>query len=158
MLTKIKLALLIAAPLVAGATTYAAAQGAQSVQSDDPTPADILQKFDTNKDGKLDAAERAQMKAAFEAKRAERHREALAKYDVNKDGTLDDAERKTMREAELSRQFQAMDKNGDGKLTLDEYKAGSEANGFHRHGRHGHGHGRSQGSGKVGATKVTAPS
>jgi len=145
MLTKIKLALLIAAPLVAGATTYAAAHG------DDATRQDMLQKFDTNKDGKLDDAERAQMKAAFEAKRAERHKEALAKFDANKDGKLDEAERKTMREARLAEQFQTMDKNGDGKLTLDEFTAGAEAKGFHRHGRHGHGrsHG-GQGGGQNG--------
>ena len=140
MLTKLKLALLIAAPLVAGATTYAAAQG-----DDAPRP-DVLQKYDTNKDGKLDDAERAHMKAAFEAKRAERHKEALAKFDANKDGTLDDAERKAMREARLAEQFQTMDTNGDGKLTLDEFKAGAEAKGLHDHFRHGrHGHGRHHG-------------
>ena len=132
MLTKLKLALFVAAPLVAGAATYAAAQG------DGPARADILQKFDANKDGKLDDSERAQMKAAFEAKRAERHKAALAKFDANKDGKLDATERKTMQDTRLAEQFQKMDTNGDGKLTLDEFKAGSEAEGF-RHGRHGHG-------------------
>ncbi|HEU4733252.1 MAG TPA: EF-hand domain-containing protein, partial [Kofleriaceae bacterium] len=83
---------------------------------------------------KLDDAERAQMKAAFEARRAERHREALAKYDRDKDGKLDDAERKAMRDDKLAARFKAMDTNGDGKLTLDEFKAGA---GLH-HGRHGH--------------------
>jgi len=144
MLTKLKLALLIAAPLVAGATTYAAAQG-----DDAPRP-DVLQKYDTNKDGKLDDAERAQMKAAFEAKRAERHKAALAKFDANKDGKLDATERKTMQDTRLAEQFQKMDTNGDGKLTLDEFKAGSEAEGF-RHGRHGHGlRHRGQGGGPRG--------
>ena len=135
MLTKLKLALLIAAPLVAGATTYAVAQG------DGPTRKELIQKFDKNGDGKLDDAERAQMKAAFEAKRAEHHKEMLAKYDTNKDGKLDAAEKKVMRDAKLTERFQAMDKDGDGKLTLDEFKAGAGAKqGFHRHGRHGHGH------------------
>jgi hypothetical protein len=42
-----------------------------------------------------------------------------------------------------------MDKNGDGTLTLDEFKAGAGARGgFRRHGRHGrHGHGRPPGAG-----------
>lgn len=135
MLTKLKLALLIAAPLVAGATTYAVAQG------DGPTRKELIQKFDQNGDGKLDDAERAQMKAAFAAKRAEYQKEMLAKYDTNKDGKLDDAERKVMRDERLTERFQAMDKDGDGKLTLEEWKTGAGAkHGFHRHGRHGHGH------------------
>ena len=71
MLNKLKLSLLVAAPLVAGATTYAVAQG------DAPTRKDMIQKFDKNGDGTLDAAERAERKAAFEAKRAERHQEML---------------------------------------------------------------------------------
>jgi len=150
MLTKLKLALLIAAPLVAGATSYAVAQG------DAPNRKELIQKFDQNGDGKLDAAERAQMKAAFEATRAEHHKEMLAKYDTNKDGKLDAAERKVMRDERLTQRFQAMDKDGDGKLTLGEFKAGAGAKqGFHRHGRHGHGHGHravtSGGSGTAGS-------
>ena len=135
MLTKLKLALLIAAPL-AGAATYAAAQNAAS---DPPARHELLGKFDKNGDGKLDDAERAQMKAAFEAKRAERKKENLAKYDTNQDGQLDAAERQAMRDAKVTEKFQAMDKNGDGKLTLDEFKAGAGKAGLHRHGRHGHG-------------------
>ena len=134
MLTRWKLALLIAAPLVAGATTYAAAQ------ADEPARKDRIQKFDANGDGKLDDAERAQMKAAFEARRAERHKAALARYDANKDGQLDDAERKAMHDDKLAERFHAMDKNGDGAVTLDEFKAGAgNKAGFHHHGRHGHG-------------------
>jgi Ca2+-binding EF-hand superfamily protein len=140
MLTKLKLALLIAAPLVAGATTYAVAG------DDAPARKDVIEKFDKNGDGKLDDAERAQRKAAFEARHAERRKEVLARYDANKDGTLDDAERKAMRDDKLAQRFQAMDKDGDGKLTLGEFQAGAGTKGgFHRHGRHGHG--RSHGAG-----------
>jgi hypothetical protein len=140
MLTKLKLAVLVTAPLVAGATSYALADG------DGPARKEMIQKFDKNADGKLDDAERADMKAAFEARRAEHHKDMLAKYDANHDGKLDDAERAAMRDARLTERFRAMDQNGDGKVTLDEFKAAAPAkDGFHRHGRRGHG--RSHGAG-----------
>jgi len=85
------------------------------------------------------------MKAAFAAKRAERHKQMLARFDANGDGTLDAAERAQMkaalaaeRDAKLTERFQAMDKNGDGQLSLDEFKAGARA-AHHRHGRRGPG-------------------
>lgn len=141
MLTKLKLALLISAPLVAGATSLAVAQG------NDAPHQKMIEKFDLDHDGKLDDAERAQMKAAFEAKRAARKAENLARFDLNKDGQLDDSERAAMRDATLSDRFKAMDTNGDGKLSIDEFKAGAARGGFHheRHGRHGHG--RTRGAG-----------
>ncbi len=47
------------------------------------------EQYDLNKDGKLDALERAAMKADRAAKR---HTRQLAKYDANKNGQLDPAE------------------------------------------------------------------
>ena len=138
MLTKLKLALFVSAPLVAGATTYAVAGGHSADHEA------MKQKFDQNADGQLDDAERAQMKAAFEARRAERRAAMLAKFDRNHDGTLDDAERAAMRDAKLAERFARLDANGDGKISLDEFKAGAAKGGFH-HGRHGHG--RSRGAG-----------
>lgn len=133
MWTKLKLALLISAPLAAGATTYAAAQG------DAPAHAGWRQTFDANGDGTLDDAERAQRKAAFAARRAEHRQAMLARYDANHDGALDQAEHQAMRDDKLARRFQAMDKDGDGRLSLDEFKAGAARPGLHRHGRRGHG-------------------
>jgi hypothetical protein len=132
MLTHLKLALLISAPLVAGAATYAVAGGHGS------TRADRIQKFDHDASGTLDDAERAEMKAAFRAKRAERRAARLARFDADRDGTLDDAERAAMRETKLAERFAALDANGDGAISFDELKAGSGKRGFHRHGR-GHG-------------------
>jgi hypothetical protein len=135
MFTKLKLALMISAPLVAGASAVALAQGQGHAK--------MVQKFDANGDGQLDDAERAQMKQAFEEKRAARKAEALAKFDANRDGQLDAGEKLAMRDARLTERFTKLDANGDGKISLDEFKAGADK-GMH-HGRHGHGRHRGAG-------------
>jgi hypothetical protein len=134
MWNKLKLALLISAPL-AGATAFALADNApakdpavqKKVEITDPKLGKTGPKLD-NGDAKLDAK-------LDDAKRDERHKAMLARFDANKDGKLDDAERATMRDALATERFRALDKNGDGALSLEEFKAGAAQ---HRHGRNGH--------------------
>ena len=102
-------------------------------------PPELLQKYDTNKNGKLDDTERAAMRADREKLRAEK----LAQFDKNKDGTLDDTERKAMRDSMLAERFKQLDKDGNGQLSLAEFQAGMDHGGHMGwgggHGRHGGG-------------------
>ncbi len=59
----------------------------------------LLERFDTDGDGKLDETERA---AAREA-RQEFHKKVLEKFDTDGDGKLDEAEREAAREARRER-------------------------------------------------------
>ena len=54
---------------------------------------EILDKYDKNHDGVLDADERA----AYDKDRAARKAERLQKYDKNHDGKLDESEKTAMR-------------------------------------------------------------
>ena len=133
MFTKMKLAVLLCGSLVATGVGVAAAQGFGG--GNGGGKAALLEKYDTNKDGKLDDQERAAMRADFKAKREARHEKMLAKYDTNKDGKLDPQERAVMRDERATAAFQKMDKDGNGSISLDEFK---QARGqFMRHHRGG---------------------
>jgi Ca2+-binding EF-hand superfamily protein len=108
MLTKMKLALAIAAPLVAGAATYAAA----------------------------DSGSAAPTAAATQSQREAHHQAMLAKYDTNHDGKLDANERAVMRDDKLTARFQKLDTNHDGMVTLDEFKANAKLGHHGRHMHH----------------------
>lgn len=81
---------------------------------------EALAKYDTNKDGMLDDAEKAAMKAAAVAKGKATKEANLAKYDANKDGKLDEAEKAAMKAG----QDAAMDAR---KAERDAKKAEREA-------------------------------
>ncbi len=80
-------------------------------------PAEVMQKFDANSDGKLDHDERTQM---HEARKAE----MLAKHDANKDGQLGDEERQALWTDKKQEHFLRMDADGNGSITAQEAEAG----------------------------------
>jgi hypothetical protein len=135
MFTKLKLALATTAVLVGGVAGFAAAEGRHDRQG-------MKEKFDTNQDGKIDDAERGPMKDAMKAMHAQKKAEMLAKFDANKDGKLDDTEKDAMKAERAALQFSHLDKDGDGKLSLDEFKAAK-----HHQGRGGRGGFRGHGGG-----------
>jgi len=130
MLTKMKIALAVCGSLVAGGVGIAAAQG---FGGNGGGRAAVLQKYDTNGDGKLDDQERAAMRADFQAKRQVMKAKMLATYDVNHDGKLEPNERVAMREDRAEKAFKRLDTNGDGQLSFDEFKQAR------RFGARGHG-------------------
>jgi hypothetical protein len=86
----------------------------------------IMEKFDANKDGKLDETEKTAAKAAREKHKQEK----LAKYDTNHDGQLDDAEKTAMkadRKAKWAEKKKQFDSNSDGKLDETERDAMKKA-------------------------------
>lgn len=75
----------------------------------------MMDRYDTNKDGAISQDE-------INANRTSWHTE----FDANKDGNLDLKEFQQLwlkaRNEEMVREFQRFDRDGDGKVTLDEYK------------------------------------
>ena len=99
-----------------------------------------------NKDGYIDATDRAAMKKQFEAKRAQMQQQHFAEVDSNKDGKISKAEMQsfhTRKQAEraqkqASRQdemFARMDTNKDGSISMEEMKA-AHMGGKGRMGKH----------------------
>ena len=85
---------------------------------------EILKKFDKDGDGKLNEAERAEAKKAWEAKQAE----TLKKFDADGDGKLNAKERKAAHAARRQEMIlKKFDKDGDGKLNAEEQKAADAA-------------------------------
>jgi Ca2+-binding EF-hand superfamily protein len=117
MTKKLKLLIASTALAVGGLSGFAFAKGNMGPKKE------MIEKFDVNKDGKLDDAEKAKLREAKHAMFAQKKAEKLAKFDANKDGTLDDAERVAMHDARVAARFARIDVNNDGAITLDEMKA-----------------------------------
>lgn len=139
MLTKMKIALALGGSLLVGGVGLAAAHPFGQGK------AEVIQKYDTNGDGKLDDQEKAALRADMKAKHEARRAEMLAKYDTNKDGKLDDQERAVMRAERAEEVFKKLDTDGNGQISLQEFKAGQQS--FARHhggGMRHHGFGKGQ--------------
>ena len=130
MTKKLKLLIASTALAVGGLSGFAFAKGHMGPKKE--MPKEMIEKFDVNKDGKLDDAEKAKLREAKHALFAQRKAEKLAKFDANKDGTLDDAERVAMHDERVAKRFAMLDANKDGAITLDEMKAAKP------HGKRGH--------------------
>jgi hypothetical protein len=124
---KLKLVIVTAALAIGGISGVALARGHHGGGGKA-----MVEKFDVNKDGKLDDAEKAQLKSAFAAKKAEK----LARFDANKDGQLDEAERQVMHEERVAKRFAMLDTNKDGAITLEEMKAAKPHGGMRGHRGH----------------------
>ena len=73
--------------------------------------AKFMEKFDTDKDGKISDAEKEAIKAQFEAKKAEMKAKFMEKFDTNKDGQLSDEE-KAAAKAEFKKNAPKFRKHG----------------------------------------------
>jgi Ca2+-binding EF-hand superfamily protein len=130
MMTKMKIALALCGSLLVGGV--AMANGSRG-DHDGHRKADMLQKYDTNKDGSLDATEKAALRADFKAKHAEMKAKRIAQFDSNKDGKLDDNERVAAKKARTAEMFKRLDLDGNGSITLAELE---QAKPMGRHGGH----------------------
>ncbi|MEZ4361993.1 MAG: EF-hand domain-containing protein [Kofleriaceae bacterium] len=92
-------------------------------------------EVDYNHDGQLDETERAALHEKMRERAQQRRAEMLGKFDANRDGKLDDAERGRMHDQMARERFQKLDRDGNGVVTFEEFKAGAKD----RHARMGHG-------------------
>jgi Ca2+-binding EF-hand superfamily protein len=93
-------------------------------------PPALLEKFDTDKHGKLSDDERKAMREEMKAQQEKRQAAMLEKYDADKDGKLSDAEKATMKadmEAKRAAILEKYDADKDGKLSPAEIKTARDA-------------------------------
>jgi Ca2+-binding EF-hand superfamily protein len=126
-------------PMFLAATQFVMSAGAAETGTEAARDAEIIKRYDTNKDGKLDEAEVAavkeQMLMAGQEKREERHervQEWIKEFDKNGDGKLDEAEKAVMETTVRARMekrplaMKRLDTDGDGKLSDAEWAAGRD--------------------------------
>ena len=110
------------------ATEAQRAEWAQRAEEARKQQAELVAKYDADKNGKIDEQER---KAMFDGLRAEQQKRELDQWDANKDGKIDDSERAAQRQAWQKQAEEAAqkwlvrrhDKDGDGKLNAEEQAA-----------------------------------
>jgi Ca2+-binding EF-hand superfamily protein len=123
---------LVTLALVLGISTFSVAAPAGGAKGKPPgghpLPPELLAQFDTNRDGRLSDSEKAAMKVAMDAKRAE----LIAKYDADGDGVLNATERaaadaamQAARLEEMKAKFTTLDADTSGGLSLAEFAAGA---------------------------------
>lgn len=131
---------LLALLLTSGLATATAFAGPNSAKASHPHKKDILQKYDTNNDGALDATEKAALRAdratyrkARKANKAHRRAAMLQRFDADANGVLDAGEKRTAIVTRSDKRFDKMlakrDANGDKMLSMAELaaKAGKAA-------------------------------
>jgi Ca2+-binding EF-hand superfamily protein len=91
----------------------------------------LMERFDTNRNGQLEPAEKAEAERFVAARKAERQQKRIARFDTNNDGRLDAAETaaadafRAQKKAERrQRRFDQLDQNKDGVISRDEFSAG----------------------------------
>jgi Ca2+-binding EF-hand superfamily protein len=114
-MTKMKLAIVLCGCLIGGVAAAAP-------------------KWDANGDGTVSAEEKAQKHEEMKAKRQEMKAQMLLKFDTNKDGKLDQTERGIMMDEHATEAFKRLDADGNGSISLAEFKAGKHFKGGHHFG------------------------
>ena len=98
----------------------------------------VMDKYDTNKDGKLDDTEKAALKADADKLREARHKEMLAKWDKDGDGKLSDEEKEAMKTAVKAEREKAMKERAESrKDKKDDAKADGDKEGRGKRGERG---------------------
>jgi len=96
-------------------------------------PQRILEKFDTDGDGKLNDSEKSELKKAMTQRRDQNQAKMLKRFDSDNDGTLSTEEKKAAiptikkeRKAIHEAALKQFDKDGDGKLNPEEREGARE--------------------------------